>query len=104
MARFFGAVGYAENVETVPGVWVSNIVERNYYGDIIRQTRKYKDSSSINDDLILGHELSILADPLAYDIIHSIKYVTVSGIKWKVTNITISRPRIILTLGGIYNV
>ena len=44
MTRFFGPVGYAESLETPSGsgVWVDNITESFYYGDVIRNARRLK--------------------------------------------------------------
>ena len=43
MARFFGRIGYGETVETAPGVWVDDIIERSYYGDVIRNARNLRE-------------------------------------------------------------
>ena len=51
MAKFYGSVGYAETVETRPGVRVEKIVEYPYYGDFIRNTRQLQ--SSIVCDMLL---------------------------------------------------
>ena len=76
MAKWFGVIGYAETVETSPGVWKEQITERNYYGDILRNNSRWTTSSdSTNDDLNVNNQISILADPFAYQNFHSMKYV-----------------------------
>ncbi len=103
MAKYFGKVGYSVTQETVPGVWEESVTERSYYGDLIKNTRRYQSADKVNDDLSISNEISILADPYAYENFHSMKYVEFMGAKWKVTNVEVQYPRLILTVGGVYN-
>lgn len=103
MAKWVGKVGYAILVETTPGVWTENIVEREYFGDTYRNTRRLQSSDKLNDDVTVGNEISFIADPYANENFHSVRYAEFMGIKWKVTNIDVQYPRLILTLGGVYN-
>lgn len=103
MTRFYGNVGYSITVEKRPGVWGTEIIERKYYGNIIKNMQKWVPKEFINDDLTLSSKISIIADPYAYKNLAMIRYVEWFGAKWKVTDIETQRPRIILTLGGVYN-
>lgn len=104
MAKWFGTVGYVETAETSPGVWTENITEREYYGDVIsNNTRWSANSNSTNDDLNINHRISILADPFAYEKFHALKYVEFMDAKWEITNIEVQRPRLVLSIGGVYN-
>jgi len=103
MAKFYGAIGYAETTETAPGVWEESITEHNYSGDVIKNTRRYQAGENLNDDLIINNIISIVADPFAYTNFHTIRYVKWMGASWKVTSIEVQRPRLILTIGGVYN-
>ena len=104
MAKWFGIVGYGITVETKPGVWTEKTVERDYYGDLIRNSRRLQSSSEkVNDDLTISNQLSIVSDPYAYENFHSMRYVKFMGAKWKVTDVEVQYPRLILTLGGVYN-
>lgn len=103
MAKFYGIVGYAEQVETVPGVYSEEIAERPYYGDLIRNTRRYESASQLNDNLNIANEISIIADPFAYQNFHAMRYVEFMGAKWKITTVEVQYPRLILTIGGVYN-
>ena len=103
MAKYYGAVGYAVSTEVRPGIWKDTIVERMYYGDVIRNNRRLESSEKINDDVNISNEISILADPYANENFHLIKYVEFMGTKWKVSNITVQFPRLILSVGGVYN-
>lgn len=103
MAKFYGKIGYSETKETTPGVWEVVITERPYYGDLIRNTRRLQSSENLNDDINISNEISIIADPFAYNNFHSMLYVEFMGAKWKISNVDVQYPRLILTVGGLYN-
>lgn len=103
MAKFYGKVGYAVNEETSPGVWESVITERNYYGDILQNFRRLENSGNINDNINVNNRISILSDPYANQNFFSMRYVEFMGAKWKITNVEVQYPRLILTIGGVYN-
>lgn len=104
MARFYGVIGYAESVETKPGVWMDKITERNYFGDVLKDSSGWSTSSdSTNDDLTINNQISVIADPFAYQNVRFMKYVVFMGAKWKIKNIEVKQPRLILTIGGLYN-
>ena len=103
MAKWCGIIGYAEQVETTPGVWSEQISERKYYGDVIRNNRRLQSAGKLNDDINVGNEISIIADPFANNNFHSMRYVEFMGTKWKVATVDVQYPRLILSLGGIYN-
>ena len=102
MAKFYGEIGYVETIETEPGVWVENIIKRNYYGDLIRNTRSLVSSGNVNDNINISNEISILADPYANEHFHSMRYVEFMGAKWKVNSVEVKYPRLILSVGGLY--
>lgn len=103
MAKFYGSVGYADTVETAPGVWEEGITERMYFGDLTRNTRRLQSSNTLNDDINVANEISIVADPFANQNFHKMRYVSFMGSKWKITNVEVQYPRLILTIGGVYN-
>ena len=103
MAKFYGKIGYANSVETKPGVYEEQIVERSYYGDLIRNTRRLQSADQVNDDINISNEISIVADPYATNNFHTMRYAVFMGTKWKISNVEVSYPRLILTLGGVYN-
>lgn len=103
MAKWFGEIGFVVTKETSPGVWKEQVTKRNYYGDVFRNTRRLQTADKINDDINISNEISIVADPFAYENFHSIRYVEFMGAKWKVSNIDVQHPRLILTIGGLYN-
>lgn len=103
MAKFYGVIGYAVTKETAPGVWTEEIAEQSYYGDLTRNMRRLQDSGDLNDDINVANEISIVADPYANANFHSIRYVAFMGAKWKISKVEVQYPRLILTLGGVYN-
>lgn len=103
MAKFYGKIGYANTVETKPGVYEEQIVERSYYGDFIRNIRRLQSADQVNDDINISNEISIVADPYATNNFHTMRYAVFMGTKWKISNVEVSYPRLILTLGGVYN-
>ena len=103
MAKFYGAIGYAVTEEMKPGVWMEKITERMYYGDLTRNTRKLQSTDQLNDNINVANEISIVADPFANENFHSMKYVEFMGAKWKITSVEVQYPRLILTVGGVYN-
>lgn len=103
MGKFYGPVGYAVTEETKPGVWEEMFTEHRYYGDITKMSRRYEGSGNLNDNLTINNMISILADAFAFENFSSIRYVEWMGVKWTVTNVEVLPPRLVLTLGGVYN-
>lgn len=103
MAKWYGKIGYADNVEVEPGVWEDSIVEHSYYGDLNRNTRSLQNSGGINDNINLSNEISIVADPYASENFYKMRYVEFAGTKWKITNVEVKYPRLILSIGGVWN-
>lgn len=103
MAKFYGEVGYAISTETSPGVWTDSVIERRYRGDVLQNYRKHSEGESINDNIDVSNRLSIISDPFAMQHFHTIKYVKWMGAVWKVPTVEVQYPRLILTIGGVYN-
>lgn len=103
MAKFCGVIGFAETAETVPGVWREVITERRYKGDVFRNLRKLESSGNVNDNVNISIEISIIADAYANNNFFSIRYAEFMGAKWRITSVDVKPPRLVLTLGGVYN-
>ncbi len=105
MAKFFGKVGYGETIETPPGsgVWVDQIVEYNYYGDVVRNTRKLQEGEFLNNDISVGNSISIVTDAYANEHFFAIRYIQWAGVLWTVESVEVQSPRLLLRLGGVYN-
>jgi len=102
MAKFYGPVGYADSVEMAPGVWEEQITERMYSGELIRNTRRLQGAETLNDNVNIANEISIVADPFAYQNFYRMRYIGYMGAKWKISNVEVQYPRLILTIGGVY--
>lgn len=103
MSKYCGKIGFATTVETVPGNWTEQITERTYYGDLIRNSRKLQSSGNQNDNIVISNEISIVADPFAKENFHAIRYAEYMGTKWKVSSVDVQYPRLVLSLGEVYN-
>lgn len=102
--KFFGTIGLFTQIETAPGVWDDQIVEKECYGDVVRDNRRFQNHSQLNDDITISNSFSIVADKEAYTYFHNIRYVNYMGTKWKVESVDASNPpRLILDVGGVYN-
>lgn len=103
MAKFYGKIGFIETKEVEPGVWEEQIVERPYYGDITRNTSRFQPSGGVNDNINISNNISIIADPYANENFQHMRYAEFMGAKWMITNAEIQYPRILLSIGGVYN-
>ena len=101
--KWFGKIGFSDTIEKSPGVHVPEIVEKDYYGDLIKNVKRTNDGDKVNDDISLSNQLSIISDPYNQNHFHSIKYVEMFGAKWKVSSVEVQFPRLLLSLGGMYN-
>lgn len=103
MAKWSGNIGYAKTVETAPGVWQEKYVEKKAYGDMLRRSWQFPGSEHLNNDVSISNQLSIVACRFAVENSAYLKYAVINGVRWKVTDIELSYPRLTLTLGGVYN-
>lgn len=106
MGKYFGKIGFLMTVEEPEnsGIWKEKICEFNYYGDIIRNARRWATADKLNDDLTVNNQFSIIADAFAYKNFSAMKYVEFMGVLWKITDVEVQYPRLIISVGGVYNV
>lgn len=102
MAKFFGVVGFSQTKERAKGVWVNDITEKEFYGDVIKNSVSHRDGDKVNDDLTVGNSISIVSDAYANEHFFAILFVEWAGVCWKVSNVDVQHPRLILRLGGVY--
>lgn len=104
MAKWFGKIGYSSTIQTAPGVWKNQETVYEYYGDVIRNTSSWSaNPDSTNDNLNLDVQISIVSDPFANQNFYSMKWIEFMGAKWKITKVEPKYPRLILSVGGVYN-
>ena len=104
MARFYGKIGFVfGSMETRPGIWVQNEAVRNYYGDVMKRRLTWEKGEGANDNIKIANQFSIMADEYAEEHMYAMRWLEWKGTKWKVTSVEIERPRMILTIGDVYN-
>jgi hypothetical protein len=103
MAKFHGAIGYAHAEETAPGVFSEVYKEYTYSGDVVRDSRNVGSSGQVNDNLAISNQFSLVGNWMAYENFQFMRYIVYMGAKWKITNVEIRRPRLLITVGGIFN-
>ena len=103
MPKCSGVIGYALAGETQPGVWTEGITEKKYYGDIIRDNRKIIDQGEINGSVNINNNISVVSNKFMLENLAFMRYISLNNSKWKVSTVDIKPPRLIITLGGLYN-
>ena len=108
MPKFYGKIGFmvTEEADPVnhPGVYSETVTEQYYSGDhMSAYTSRWNGTSKLNDDTDVSTRIAILADPFAVKNFNSIRYVEWLGSFWKVTSVEVQFPKLILTVGGVYN-
>lgn len=105
MAKFYGEIGYGISVENPPGsgVWKDQIVERKYYGDVVRNVRRLDEADKLNDNVSVTNSISIVADAYANQHFFAIRYIRWAGTLWTVSTVEVQSPRLLLRLGEVYN-
>ena len=103
MPKCSGIIGYALAGETQPGVWTEGITEKKYYGDIVRDNRRIIDQGEINSNVNINNNISVVTNKFMLENMAFMRYISYANSKWKITAIDIRPPRMIITLGGLYN-
>lgn len=105
MARFCGEVGFVEDVENPAGsgIWKHLVTEVLYKGDVLRNAKRNETGTGANDNITINNRISILSDPYGFNHFFAIRYVKWMNALWNVSSVEVEYPRLILTLGGIYN-
>lgn len=103
MAKFYGKIGYIVPVEKSKGVFVEEPKTHTYSGDFLRVSSRWEDSGNLNDNLSISNRISIVGDPFAFEHFSAMKYVVLGGAKWAINSVEVSFPRLILSIGGLYN-
>lgn len=103
--KFHGTIAFWKgDVEIRPGVWVPQIEEKPYTGDIYKNARSFQTpGEQQNPNLTLTNQISILSDLYLRENFNSIRYVIWNGVKWSVSQVSIEYPRITLQIGGVYH-
>lgn len=103
--KYAGKIGFVETSELKDGVSKDIIIEKPYRGDVLQSSRYWSDASGnyqLNDDLMINNRISIVGDPYAMRNIYKMKYLEWNGTKWKITNVDVQYPRLILTISDVW--
>lgn len=104
MNKWCGKIGFTYTGEIEPGVWVDDeVVERQYFGDIMSNRWKRQNSGNVNDDINISNQISIVSDPYARDHVSAMTWIEFSNEKWKVTDVEVQFPRLIVSIGEVWN-
>lgn len=103
MNKWHGKIGYGITKKTGPGVFKTEMTFRESNGDILRNTAQSDNSDKVNDDFRISGSISVVADAFINQNFQFIRCAEFMGAFWKVTKADVQYPRIVLTLGGIYN-
>lgn len=101
--KFYGPLGFAEPVEGPVGVFIDEITEYNYYGDVIRIVNHTQGAEKVNDDIKMNNQISVLVDPYALENFANLRYITFNNSKWEVSAVELAYPRLIISFGGLYH-
>ena len=100
--KWYGEIGFKEEIEEEPGVLVPKVVAKPFFGDVLRDSWKEQQADKINADLHISNKLSVVADQYLQNNFHKIAYVTFGGAKWTVSGVEVNYPRLTLDLGSLY--
>ena len=103
MAKWYGVVGFVKTIETEPDVHNPQVTEKKYYGEVLKNSRRFQNDQSINDTLMVDNDISVISDDFMLTNMEYMTYITYQNIRWKIKSLSIDYPRIRLSLGGIYN-
>lgn len=105
MGLFYGPIGFVTTVEDPEGsgIWVEVPVEKNYRGEVQRNYKRWDSGDKLNPNLNITNTISIVADPFISNKLDSIRYIKWLGGYWEITSIEVESPRLVLSIGGVYN-
>ena len=102
MSRFSGKLGFVMTRETEEGVWLEDQIEIPVKGTIRSLYVRNDNNASVNTNLRLTNEVSVLLNSKIQTYLETLKYVIWKGSKWEVQSIGVNYPRLTINLGGPY--
>ena len=102
MSRFSGKLGFVITRETEEGVWLEDKIEIPAKGTIRSLYVRNDNNATVNSNLRLTNEISILLNSKIQTYLETLKYVIWKGSKWEVLSIGVNYPRLTINLGGLY--
>ena len=92
MAKYYVEIGFAEVKETPAnsGIWKEVITPRKYVGDMTQNHMRPVGSEHLNKNIKIQN-------------FHAMRYLKFMGTKWTIDSVDVQYPRLILTMGEVYN-
>lgn len=104
MAKFYGQIGFRTTYEVSAGVYENVIVERPYFGDVIRDAMDRVAGDTVLGDRKTGNSFRVVADGYIASNFFDAEYIVWNGRYWKVVQTELqTRARILIRIGGVYN-
>lgn len=103
MPKWAGKIGFSSTSRTSKYVDSTEIIEKSYTGDLLKNDRRWDDGEKINGDFTISNRISVIANDFMLSRLQYMRYVTFQGARWKISAITVAYPRVTLTLGDLYN-
>lgn len=103
MAKTYGKIGFGKTIIKPGGVSEFVITERDYKIDIIRPSVRNTPGEDVIPGLSTGNSFSIIEDGYLSENLFAMKYVTWMGVRWSVRKIDQAHPRLIITVGEVFN-
>lgn len=103
MTKFRGKIGINRGpIETSPGIFTPTIEEVEVTGEIRSIGARWR-NASLRETVSARHVLSIVTPESSVAEYTEVVYIWWQTQKWAVVEIEYKRPRVELTLGGVYN-
>ena len=105
MGLFYDIVGFVDTIEEPAGsgIWIEKPIEKKYRGEIQRNSKRWENGSTLNPNVNISNTISIVADPYFHNHLNTVRYIKWLGGYWEIVSIDVQYPRLILSIGGVYN-
>lgn len=103
MAKYKGIIGFVSNEEIEPGITEDVVTEKKYRGDILKNNQRFNVGTTTSGELKITNQFSIVGNSYAFDHVSDIRYLEWRGNRWVVDTVDIEYPRLVMTIGGLYN-
>ncbi len=103
MAKWYGTLGFVQSSESAPGVWKDVVTKVETSGDLMQFEQRSQNSEKLTDDISFSNRISVLMDPFMMKNFQYLKFASFANSYWKVSSVNVQYPRMIFTLGGVYN-
>lgn len=105
MNKWYGKIGFVKAIKQPGrgGVYREEAIEKSYYGDVLKNYVRLDSGQSINTNPTISNSISVVADSFALSNVHIMRYIEFCGALWEIKSIDVQTPRLILTIGGVWN-